>query len=574
MSDSKTATSVLIVSDDSNLVDSLVKNNLSAHNIVCRDSIEALLNEVSLLENNGIVIFDIGIGNNSLNGAIDQVLQIKQKDPTQVLILVGEAELLGEVLKSSIQPLVYRAFNKPVTPNQISLAFKSGTVLHHGLLERKAAGEDITLIGPSENRTSLDSIANERKKNNVVVYAAVGILALTVFGWLLLGGSTEQETAPLIVDTTPELNLIEPEEVTVSASVQLINELNQKASTAMLEERVITPKGDNALEYYDKVLAIDAYDTTAYQGKKAIADRLRASYNTLVNNAEFDRALKVINVLQRIEPLNLDNDALRQGLEKSIDVHVKKIQLSGTSAQIAKTTAVLEKIEADFAGSKSASDALQAEKKLVSMIDNAIQTNNLTPPVKGNAYSLVSESLKANTVSKANIAPRVKSLSSKLLEVANQSVDSKNITEAEIVSALIKRLNVDKNNLAILNKKIASTKAEIASLIEKEEAKVEVVVVPEPPKIIPAKIINRASPRYPSRALSKDQEGWVEVQFNVSIKGEPVNILVSAAEPAGVFDTAALRAVKKWRFSPARNEETGKAVVSDLFTTKVAFKLD
>ena len=569
MNDPKALTSVLIVSDDSNLVDSLIKNKLVEHDIVARDSIAALLNEDSLLENNGIVIFDVGIGGNKLDAAIDQVLQIKKKDPTQVLILVGESELLAEVLKSSIQPLIYRAFNKPVSPNQVALAFKSGTVLHHGLVERQAAGEDITLIGPAENRTSVDSVANERKKNNVVAYAAVGVLVLAVFGWLLLGGNSEPEVAPV---TIAEPEAIETQELTVSASVQRINELNQLASTAMLEERVIAPKGDNALAYYEQVLAIDAYDSTAYQGKKAIADRLRGSYNKLVNNAEFDRALKVINVLQRIEPLNLDNDALRNGLEKSIDVHVTKIQQSGTSEEIAKTTAVLEKLGSEFEGSKSASAALQAEKKLVARIDKAIEEDNLIPSAKGNAYSLVSESLKKNTISKANIAPRVKTLSSKLLKAANAALDAKNLTEAEKVGALIKRLNVDKESLSGLNKKIAALKLETTPVVE-EEAKVEVAAVPEPAKIIPAKIISRANPRYPNRALNKNVEGWVEVQFNVSVKGIPENIAVNAAEPVGVFDDAALRAVKKWRFSPARNEETGQAVPSDLFTTKVAFKL-
>ena len=576
MSDTNDSVSVLIVSDDSKLVDSLIRNSKDEETIVARDSIDDLFEDDSLLESNAIVIFDIDTGDNTLSGAIDQVLNIKQHDPSQVLILVGESELLAEVLKSNIQPLIYRAFNKPVSPNQVSLAFKSGKVLHTDLLRRKEAGEDISLIGPAENRTSVDSIANERNRSNVVAYGAIGLLALAVFGWLLFGGSSEPETtAPVAIETTIS-DGVEEAEFTVSASVQRINELNQLAAAAMLEEKVIAPKGDNALEYYDQVLAIDAYDATAYQGKKAIADRLRASYNTLVNNAEFDRALKVINVLQRIEPLNLDNDSLRKGLEKSIDIHVKKIQQSGTSEEIAKTTAVLEKIESDFEGSKSASDALKAEKRLVTRIDTAIEANNLTPPAKGNAYGLVSESLKSNTVSKANIIPRVESLSSKLLVIANGLVGEKKIGDAEKIAALVKRLNVDKKGLTALTKKISAIKTLAKQNEEKEAEEVAEKAAAEPvlPKIIPAKIISRASPRYPNRALNKNQEGWVEVNFSVNIKGEPININVKAAEPIGVFDDAALRAVKKWRFSPARNEETGRAVVSDPFTTRVAFKLD
>jgi len=361
--------------------------------------------------------------------------------------------------------------------------------------------------------------------------------------------------------------------VVISASVQEINRLNQEAATAMLEERIIAPKGDNALEYYDQVLAIDAYDTTAYQGKKAIADRLRESYNQLVSNAEFDRALKVINVLQRIEPLNLQNDALLGGLEKAIDLHVKKVQASGTSEEVAQTSAVLEKIGDTFAGSQSASEALKNEQALLVKIDQALDQNILAPPAKGNAYSLVSNALKANTISKANISPRVKALSAKLLTIAETSVTENKLEDAEKLAALIKRLNVDRVGLAALNKKVEEVKQAALAVTEETPAVVE-EVVPEPPKIIPAKIISRSPPRYPNKALNKGQEGWVEVRFVIDIRGEPIQIEVVNAEPKNAFENAALKAVRKWRFSPARNEETGLPVQSSAISTKVQFKLD
>ena len=47
-----------------------------------------------------------------------------------------------------------------------------------------------------------------------------------------------------------EFNIIETTDST-SNSVTQVNNLNQSAANAMLDERIIAPKGDNALWYYE-----------------------------------------------------------------------------------------------------------------------------------------------------------------------------------------------------------------------------------------------------------------------------------------------------------------------------------
>lgn len=580
MSEANEMASVLIISDDKELVDALVNNNSTGQTFSARDTIQSVLDESSILNGNGITIFDIGTNGNTLDEAIDQAIKLKQQDPTQVLIVAGEKEMLGEMLKSSIQPLIYRAFNKPVSPNQVSLAFSSAHDTHKDLVEKQAAGVDLTVVGPNENNTNLDSLADERK-SNTGLFIGLGVVALGILGWLLLSGGDDQEASKKLTKKVAPVQQEAPaEDAEVSASVQRINELNQLAAEALLEDRIIAPKGDNALEYYDQVLAIDAYDTNAYQGKKDIAARLRSSYDELVAGAQFDRALKVINVLQRIEPLNLENDKLRTDLQTAVDAHVKKIQASGSEDEIAKTTAILDKMGADTASLKSAAQALQAEKQMLAKIDAALSSNVLIPPKKDNAYALVSEALKSNSVSKENIAPKVKSLSAKLLNLAKSAVSKDNLEEGTKLAALIKKLNVDRSGLAALNKTIADKEAAKLAA-EQTETEVAKAMTPkpevkkvEPAKIIPAKLVSRAAPKYPSRALKKGTEGWVQVSFVIDSTGKPINIKVVDAMPNnGTFDNAAINAVKKWRFSPARNEETGQPVQSKELKTKVSFKL-
>ena len=577
MSDDNLKPSALVISADSSVVEAIIGNNTSDQQFKARESVGEVLSDPSLLEGNGIIIFDIDSAGGGVEAAIDQAIKIKQADPTQVLVMVGEKEPLSEILKSNIQPLVYRAFNKPVNPNQIFLAFKSGYALNAELIAKQAAGEDIMSVGPTENKASIDSLAASRK-TNPAIYAGIGVVVLGVIAFLFLGG--EDTPAPVVVANTPQ-PVIEPTTETIS-TVSQTNELNQQAANALLDGRYISPKGDNALEYYDQVLAIDPYDPTAYEGRKTVAESLRTTYQQQVDSADFDQALKTIEALRAIEPLNLENDKLAENLTDAITAHVQDIQANGSAEDIAKTTAVLERLGDGQGGASTAAAALKAEQVLIGKIDDALSKGNITPPTKGNAYSLVSEALQANKISKSNSEPRVKALSASLLKKANEAFAADNDEDTSKYSALVRRLNVDRKGLNELNAKVKAKKeaaaaalAEANSTKEAEEAAAVVEEVkPEPPKIIPAKIISREPPRYPSRALKSGTEGWVQVRFHIDTDGKPVDIVVVESEPGSTFDDAATKSVKKWRFSPSRNQSTGLPVRSSPITTKVQFRLD
>ncbi|MBL4673583.1 MAG: energy transducer TonB [Arenicella sp.] len=572
MSDDNIKPSALVISADSSVVEAIIGNNTSDQKFNARESVAEVLSNSDLLEGNGIIIFDIDSAGGGVEEAIDQSIKLKQADPTQVLIMVGEKESLSAILKSNIQPLVYRAFNKPVSPNQIFLAFKSGHALHAELAAKQAAGEDIMVVGPAENKASIESLAASRK-TNPAIYAGIGVVVLAIVAFLFLGGDDVAPVTVAVNNTQPQTTGTTEDS---ASTVSITNELNQQAANALLDGRYIAPKGDNALEYYDQVLAIDPYDPTAYEGRKTVAESLRTSYDEQVASADFDKALETVEALRAIEPLNLANDKLTDDLSASITAHVNDIKENGSAEDIAKTTAVLDRLGNEQAGASSAAAALRAEQVLIVNIDEALEKGNLTPPAKGNAYSLVSEALTANKISKSNSESRVKSLSSGLLKLANAAFEAENTEDTSKYAALIKRLNVDREGLGKLNAKVKARQAAAAALAAETEAVVPAVeeVVPEPQKIIPAKIISREAPRYPSRALKNSTEGWVQVRFFIGTDGRPADVVVVASEPGTTFDDAATKSVKKWRFSPARNQTTGLAVRSTSISTKVQFRLD
>lgn len=79
-------------------------------------------------------------------------------------------------------------------------------------------------------------------------------------------------------------------------------------------------------------------------------------------------------------------------------------------------------------------------------------------------------------------------------------------------------------------------------------------------------------PQYPARALGRGIEGYVDVRFDVSATGATFNIRIIAAEPANVFENAALKAVQNWKFHPVTVE--GKGQVYAGMEQRITFQLE
>lgn len=82
--------------------------------------------------------------------------------------------------------------------------------------------------------------------------------------------------------------------------------------------------------------------------------------------------------------------------------------------------------------------------------------------------------------------------------------------------------------------------------------------------------ISKAAPQYPDAARKRRTEGWVDLQFVVNADGAVETIEVIDAEPSGVFERSAERAVQRWKFKPA--ERDGKPVPARV-RTRVGFRL-
>ena len=83
--------------------------------------------------------------------------------------------------------------------------------------------------------------------------------------------------------------------------------------------------------------------------------------------------------------------------------------------------------------------------------------------------------------------------------------------------------------------------------------------------------IVKVAPVYPRRALQRGIEGYVIVEFTVTVQGSVKEPFVVEANPEGIFERAALEAVSKFKYKPrvVNNEPAEVAGVQNRITFEI-----
>jgi len=76
---------------------------------------------------------------------------------------------------------------------------------------------------------------------------------------------------------------------------------------------------------------------------------------------------------------------------------------------------------------------------------------------------------------------------------------------------------------------------------------------------------------YPERARQRGMEGWVDVTFTISAAGAVKDPVVTGYHPTTIFNRAALRAIRKWKYNP--KVEDGVAVERPGVKVRLSFEM-
>jgi TonB family protein len=116
------------------------------------------------------------------------------------------------------------------------------------------------------------------------------------------------------------------------------------------------------------------------------------------------------------------------------------------------------------------------------------------------------------------------------------------------------------------------TNAELTSLNQRLAQLKQAAAAGGPPEMAEASL-TRLRPielDYPSEALRKNIEGWVELSYVVSAEGKVTTVKVLNSSPAGVFDAAAAKALGRVRYKPVMQGGKATAVSTKL---RIAFRV-
>tara|TARA_B100001059_G_scaffold57050_1_gene52219 strand:- start:93546 stop:94127 length:582 start_codon:yes stop_codon:yes gene_type:complete len=82
----------------------------------------------------------------------------------------------------------------------------------------------------------------------------------------------------------------------------------------------------------------------------------------------------------------------------------------------------------------------------------------------------------------------------------------------------------------------------------------------------------RVEPRFPVAALRDGISGWVKLSFSIDESGAVTDVQVLQAEPRGVFDREAVRALRRWKYQPQVID--GKAIRQTNLQVVLDFNVD
>ncbi|RZV35120.1 MAG: energy transducer TonB, partial [Chromatiales bacterium] len=285
-------------------------------------------------------------------------------------------------------------------------------------------------------------------------------------------------------------------ELSRARSAQEVGGVLGKANARLQEGNLLSPPNDNARYYYELLLASDPANTAARQGLDAVASKVVLQARTEIDAGNLDAAANLLGQARAIDPASNELDATAAALSAARDAiaarireaEEERLRIQAANRQAAADKAAAEQAAAEQAAAEqAAAEQAAAERRAA---EEAAALAAAAKPGPGDATS--------NAAGAA-------------AETASQPVAQQPTPEPRPVA-------VRGNQSPVSVSSLSRTRY--------------------------------VAPKYPRTAQRRNQSGWVDVVFTVAMDGSVKDLQVRNADPEGVFDSAALKAVEKWEFEP------------------------
>ncbi len=294
--------------------------------------------------------------------------------------------------------------------------------------------------------------------------------------------------------------------VSAQVAAMSVEQLREAAGTALREQRLYAPAGNNALEYYAALRDKQPDDAAVSSALTDLMPYTVIAAEQSIGRDDFAEAQRLYALMAKVDPQAPALPRLKQGIaDAQTSLAERTAAADAQTEEEAKRQAELEKTRLE--------EQQRAQQQAAQQL--AQQQSAASPP--------------------AAAAPAQPSAAERAAEqrAAEQRAAEQRATEQRQAAAAAAA-------------PAAASSAPAAS---------------QPAAASAIRAISTPSPQYPTEALREGRQGEVVVEFTVNPDGSVSDPRVVRANPPRVFDRAAISAVRRWRFQPVASATTTRRTI-------------
>jgi TonB family protein len=291
--------------------------------------------------------------------------------------------------------------------------------------------------------------------------------------------------------------------------------------TRLQQDKLVEPRNDSAAYYLTQARAAGASAAALQSQSQEIYKRLTQAEHAAIDQRRFADADRVLADLRTY----------------------------GAPA------ATIASLQHDLSSARSQQAAAVPEQpQYLDLAQSRLAQGKLTEPDNDSALFYVNQ-LRATDPKNSGLARISSAVQAQILDQARAALDSAQPARAETLLQMAAGLGASAD-LAPLNQRLAQLK----------------LTATGPPEVLEASLARAKAIEldYPTDALRRGVEGWVDVAYVVTAEGKVTTIKVLDSSPKKVFDTAATRALARTRYKPATQGGKSIAVSTKL---RISFRL-
>jgi len=428
----------------------------------------------------------------------------------------------------------------------------------------------------------------------MIAAAAAAVLVLAGAAWLWLGGA---DTSPATIAgdsaATTGTPVAEPAAApapddAAQADTRSVPELLSAARIAFAERRYVEPATGNALALYSRVLAAEPANAEATDGLQRIVAIVAGQAQAQIKAGQIEDASKLLDVLRVAAPddsalaaVEADMAAARpKWLAARAREAISNDQLQAAErhidelAALGADKALVQDLRRSVEGQRRNADVERAVAQARASLTPALL---LDTSARGPAAQLAS--LQQIDRRNAQVVAFQRDYQAALTRAARDATGAGDFAGAERYLAAATRAGGSRE--ATDARKELQVARDAAAAREQQRAEAAqrtarattpattAAAKPAPPPKMP-KARKRIAPKYPAQAERAGIEGEVVVGFALTPEGRPRDLEIIESTPPGVFDDAAMDAVRSWRYEQVSAADAARLPRASV---RLAFKI-